>query len=151
MSSGATVATAESCTGGGIANSITNMPGSSTVFREGFVTYSNEAKTRWLGVSPELIEQHGAVSELVVRAMAEGCLKVTGATHASAGGGIAGPGGGSDDKPVGTVCIGIASEGEEPFVKRYVNPMDRLSFKSRVSRLALDLLRRRLKGVALDY
>ncbi|MEX3556618.1 MAG: CinA family protein [Burkholderia gladioli] len=91
------LATAESCTGGMIATAITNISGSSGWFERGFVTYSNQAKSEMIGVPPELIERHDAVSEPVARAMAEGALSVTG---------IAGPGGGSELKPVGTVSFG---------------------------------------------
>ena len=140
-----TVATAESCTGGEIASSITNVSGSSRALLSGFVTYSNESKTAILGVDPELIREHGAVSGPVVEEMAEGCLRVSGAVS-----GIAGPDGGSEEKPVGTVYLGIASRGGETFVKRYFSPSDRISFKRRITRLALDLLRRRLRGFPLD-
>lgn len=105
---GATIATAESCTGGLIAGAITDIPGSSNAFDSGFVTYSNAAKTRMLGVSPELIEAHGAVSEQVARAMAEGALAHSGATLAVSVTGIAGPGG-SEHKPEGRVCFGLAT------------------------------------------
>lgn len=144
-----TVATAESCTGGEIASSITNVSGSSRALLSGFVTYSNESKTAILGVDPELIRKHGAVSRPVVEEMAEGCLRVSGADHAVAVSGIAGPDGGSEEKPVGTVYLGIASRGGETFVKRCFSPSDRISFKRRITRLALDLLRRRLRGFPL--
>ncbi len=147
---GETIATAESCTGGEIASTITNMPGSSKVLLSGFVTYSNEAKASVLGVDPELIREHGAVSGPVVEQMAEGCLQVSGADYAVAVSGIAGPGGGSEEKPVGTVYLGIASQGGDTFVKRYFSPSDRKSFKLRTTRLAMDLIRRRLLGFALD-
>jgi nicotinamide-nucleotide amidase len=147
---GATVSTAESCTGGYIASSITNASGSSQVFHQGFVTYANEAKRDILGVPEETLEDFGAVSNETVIAMAEGCLRVSGADHAIAVSGIAGPTGGSDEKPVGTVHVAIASKGQETFAKRYFNPVDRLSFKMRVTRLSLDLLRRRLLGFPLD-
>lgn len=147
---GETVSTAESCTGGNIASTITNASGSSAVFHRGYVTYANEAKTAILGVSAETLSVHGAVSEPVVREMAEGCLRVSGADHAIAVSGIAGPTGGSEEKPVGTVYIGIASRSAETFAKRYFTPADRISFKLRVTRLALDLLRRRLCGFSLD-
>ena len=93
-----TVATAESCTGGQIANTITNAAGSSGVFHRGYVTYANSAKAELLGVPAELIVKYGAVSDEVVRAMAEGCLARSGADHALAVSGIAGPGGGSEEK-----------------------------------------------------
>lgn len=144
------VATAESCTGGLIASTITDVPGSSAVFSQGYVTYSNDAKSQLLGVSEELLKIHGAVSRAVVEAMAQGCLKASGADHAIAVSGIAGPGGGTEDKPVGTVHVALATRGEAIFSKRYFFPVDRISFKQRVTRLALDLLRRRLRGLPLE-
>jgi nicotinamide-nucleotide amidase len=107
---GATIATAESCTGGMIAAAITDVAGSSAVFDRGFVTYSNAAKTGMLGVDAALIARHGAVSEEVARAMAEGALTRSGATLAVAVTGIAGPGG-SEFKPEGRVCFGLAGPG----------------------------------------
>jgi len=100
---GRRLATAESCTGGWVAKALTDVPGSSEWFECGYVTYSNAAKVRDLHVSPGTLEQFGAVSEQTVREMAEGALRVTGATVALAVSGIAGPGGGTADKPVGTV------------------------------------------------
>ncbi|MDE6417811.1 MAG: CinA family nicotinamide mononucleotide deamidase-related protein [Duncaniella sp.] len=102
---GLLIATAESCTGGNIAHSLTLIPGASDVVAGGVVSYSNEVKTRLLGVPAETIAAHGAVSEEVVRLMAEGALRATGATIAVATSGIAGPGGGTPDKPVGTVWM----------------------------------------------
>jgi len=101
--------TAESCTGGLIAAACTDLPGSSRWFERGFVTYSNAAKTELLGVAPQLIAQHGAVSEPVVRAMAQGALAHSHAQVAVAVTGVAGPDGGSAAKPVGTVWIGWAT------------------------------------------
>lgn len=106
------LATAESCTGGLIAGLLTSVPGSSDVVDCGFVTYSNEAKTRLIGVPAELIQQHGAVSEEVARAMAEGALAHSGACIAIAVTGIAGPGGGTAQKPVGLVHCAVARRGE---------------------------------------
>ena len=100
------LATAESCTGGMIAAACTDLAGSSQWFERGFVTYSNEAKTEMLGVPAELIAKHGAVSEEVVRAMAEGAIRHSRAQVSIAVTGIAGPGGGSVEKPVGTVWLG---------------------------------------------
>lgn len=99
------IATAESCTGGWIAKSLTDVAGSSAAFGFGVVSYSNDAKTRTLGVSDKALAEHGAVSEAVVREMAEGALRLSGADYAVAVSGIAGPGGGSEEKPVGTVWI----------------------------------------------
>ncbi|MXQ07254.1 nicotinamide-nucleotide amidohydrolase family protein [Alphaproteobacteria bacterium GH1-50] len=113
---GVTVATAESCTGGLIAGAITEVPGSSDIFDRGFVTYSNAAKTEMLGVDPALIEAHGAVSEEVASAMAEGALARSGAALAVSVTGIAGPGG-SEHKPEGRVCFGLARTGAETQVE----------------------------------
>lgn len=105
------IATAESCTGGLIAALLTEVPGASDVFDRGFVTYSNEAKAEGLDVPPELIEQHGAVSREVARAMAEGAIAHSGADISVAVSGIAGPDGGSDQKPVGLVHIAVHRKG----------------------------------------
>ena len=110
---GAIVATAESCTGGLISGAITEIPGSSDIFDRGFVTYSNEAKMMMLGVPVELIQQHGAVSEDVALAMAQGALERSAANLAVSVTGIAGPGG-SEHKPEGRVCFGLAATGKEP-------------------------------------
>jgi nicotinamide-nucleotide amidase len=107
---GAIIATAESCTGGLLAGAITEVAGSSDVFDRGFVTYSNAAKVQFLGVDPELIEAHGAVSEQVAQAMADGALARSEATLTISVTGIAGPGG-SDHKPEGRVCFGLAGRG----------------------------------------
>jgi nicotinamide-nucleotide amidase len=106
---GATIATAESCTGGMIAAALTDIPGSSAVFDRGFVTYSNAAKTQMLGVSDATLVAHGAVSEEVAREMAQGALDRAGVTLAVSVTGIAGPGG-SETKPEGRVCFGLASD-----------------------------------------
>jgi nicotinamide-nucleotide amidase len=143
------VATAESCTGGFIANRITNISGASKLFAHGFVTYGNEAKTQHLGVSPELISSHGAVSELVAAEMAEGCLRASGADHALAVTGIAGPTGGSPEKPAGTVFIALASKGQAVAVRKRWFTGGRERFKILTSQAALDFLRRRLSGYGL--
>ena len=143
----ATLAIAESCTGGLLASRITDVPGSSLVFIEGNVTYSNEAKTRTLSVSPELLSTVGAVSEEVARAMAGGALKRSGATYALSTTGIAGPGGGTDLKPVGTVFIGLASRGGATLVEKEFFPTDRPSFKRICTQHALEMIRRKLLGV----
>lgn len=138
-----TLALAESCTGGYIANRITNIPGASAVFLGGLVTYSNEAKKAFLGVRAETLAHHGAVSELVAREMAEGARRTTGADYALAVTGIAGPGGGSAEKPVGTVFIAFATpSGTE--AKQMLNQYDRETFKFLTSQQALDLLRKEL-------
>src|SRR5690606_1093771 len=106
----ATVSVAESCTGGGLGFLLTETPGSSEFFRQGFLTYSNLAKIELLGLAPDLLERHGAVSEETALAMARGCLERSGADYAVAITGIAGPQGGSLEKPVGTVWIAVASK-----------------------------------------
>jgi nicotinamide-nucleotide amidase len=111
LAKGHMMATAESCTGGMIAAACTDLAGSSAWFERGFVTYSNAAKTELLGVPAALIAEHGAVSEPVVRAMAEGALRHSRAHIAVAVTGVAGPGGGSADKPVGSVWFGWATAG----------------------------------------
>ena len=110
---GLMLATAESCTGGWVAQAITAISGSSQWFERGFVTYSNDAKVEMLGVRPATLEQHGAVSESTVREMAQGALAHSHAQVAVAVSGIAGPGGGSLEKPVGTVCLAWAGNGME--------------------------------------
>jgi len=109
---GVMIATAESCTAGLISASLTEVAGSSAVFDRGFVTYSNEAKSEMLGVPAELIERHGAVSPEVAMAMAEGALARSNADRAISVTGIAGPGGGTPGKPVGTVHFGVAATGQ---------------------------------------
>lgn len=146
---GSTLATAESCTGGLLANRITNVPGASKVFLEGFVTYSNHSKTELLGVPKEVLEVYGAVSEPVVRAMAEGALYKSGASLALATTGIAGPDGGTPEKPVGMVWLALSSAGAETIAWREQIPTDRITFKQTVTQSALDRLRKRLKGSAL--
>jgi nicotinamide-nucleotide amidase len=140
----ATLATAESCTGGLLANRVTDVAGASVVFLEGHVTYSNDAKTRTLGVSAELISTHGAVSEEVARAMAEGALQRSGATFALSTTGIAGPDGGTAEKPVGTVFVGLATREHATQVEKLFFPTDRRTFKRVCTQYALDMLRRRL-------
>lgn len=105
---GLTISTAESCTGGMLASAIVDIPGVSDVYNEGFITYSNEAKTKYLKVDPELFDKYGVVSEEAVCRMAEGCMRETGSDVAVVTSGIAGPGGGTQEKPVGTVYIACA-------------------------------------------
>jgi nicotinamide-nucleotide amidase len=112
------IATAESCTGGLVAALLTEIPGASDVFERGFIVYSNDAKTDLLGVSKELIADRGAVSEAVARVMAEGAIGHAGARLAVAVTGIAGPGGGSPEKPVGLVHIAAARQGKEMLHER---------------------------------
>jgi nicotinamide-nucleotide amidase len=137
----ATLALAESCTGGGIANRLTNVPGASAVLLAGLVTYSNAAKQKFLGVQAETLAQHGAVSEPVAREMAEGAREQTQADYALAVTGIAGPSGGTPGKPVGTVFIGLAGP-TGTVIERNFNPFDRETFKQVTSQQALELLRR---------
>jgi nicotinamide-nucleotide amidase len=139
-----TLATAESCTGGLIANRITNVPGASSAFIAGYVCYANQAKSDMLNVDPKLVERHGAVSELVARTLAEHARACAGCDYALATTGVAGPTGGSPEKPVGTVYVGLASADLETIVKRFFFPTDRESFKQLAAQSALDLLRRKL-------
>lgn len=144
---GLTLATAESCTGGLIADRITDVPGASAVLSHGYVTYANSAKVSLLGVQDDSLARHGAVSEEVCREMVEGALKHSGADIAVAVTGIAGPDGGSDEKPVGTVFIGIAQKGKETRVLKQCHPRARKSFKRQVSQVALDQVRRLAMGI----
>lgn len=136
-----TVSLAESCTGGLIANRLTNVPGASEVFLSGLVTYSNQAKRTFLGVREETLAEHGAVSEPTAKEMAEGARARTGSDYALSVTGIAGPAGGTETKPVGTVFIGLASANES-VVRHFLNPYDRETFKHVTSQQALELLRR---------
>ncbi|MDX1951630.1 MAG: competence/damage-inducible protein A [Verrucomicrobiota bacterium] len=138
---GRTVAFAESCTGGFLAHRITNIPGASHIFSAGVVTYSNPSKTELLGVPSSLLEQHGAVSAETARSMAEGARHRFKTHFAVAVTGIAGPGGGSAEKPVGTVHIAVASRQKTVAVKSF-NPFDRETFKYVTSQQAFTLLRK---------
>lgn len=133
---GAHVTTAESCTGGGIAEVITRIAGSSAWFEAGFVTYSNEQKTRQLGVPAPLFEQVGAVSREVVEAMARGAQRGSGARFAVAVSGVAGPGGGSPEKPVGTVWLAWAVA-ERMFARRFQFTGDRQAVREQSVEAAL--------------
>jgi nicotinamide-nucleotide amidase len=139
-----TLATAESCTGGLIADRITNVPGASEVFLAGYVTYSNAAKTDILNVDRKMIDKCGAVSEEVAAAMAEGARERAGSKFALATTGVAGPAGGSPEKPVGTLYVGLASEEFETSARKFFFPTDRETFKGLAAQSALDLLRRRI-------
>ena len=138
-----TLALAESCTGGCIANRVTNVPGASAVFPGGFVTYSNDVKEKFLGVRAETLAAHGAVSEAVACEMAEGARQQTGADFALAVTGIAGPDGGTKEKPVGTVFIGLAGA-FGTVVERKMNSFERGTFKEVTAWQALEMLRVRL-------
>lgn len=131
------MATAESCTGGLIAASCTELAGSSAWFDRGVVSYSNEAKSELLGVDPALIVAHGAVSEPVARAMAEGVLARSKATVAVAVTGIAGPGGGSADKPVGTVWLAWAVRGQPTQARCHLFSGDRSAVRGQTCVVAL--------------
>ena len=138
-----TLAVAESCTGGLIAQRLTNVPGSSKYFIEGVVTYSNESKTRLLGVDKKLIKEFGAVSQQVARDMARGVRHKAKTDFGLAVTGIAGPDGGTDDKPVGLVYIALADDAHTEH-KKLTLPGDRELIRWRASQAALDMLRRRL-------
>ena len=139
-----TLATAESCTGGLLANRITNVPGASKIFLAGYVCYANRAKAEMLDVDPRLIEAHGAVSEPVARALAERARAGAGSDYALATTGIAGPTGGSPEKPVGTVYVALASAESETAAKKFFFPSDRETFKQLTAQASLEMLRRRI-------
>ncbi len=140
---GYSLATAESCTGGLLAGRVTEVPGSSEYFLEGVVTYSNEAKMRMLGVPKEMLDEHGAVSEPVACAMAAGVRKLAGSTFGIGITGVAGPGGGTEEKPVGLVYIALADE-DNVTARKLIFPGDRQFIRTLTVNSALDLLRRRL-------
>ena len=141
---GIEVTTAESCTGGLVAERLTRLPGVSAVFRSGFVTYADEAKTALLGVAPELLARHGAVSREVAEAMARGAARAAGARAAIAVTGIAGPDGGSARKPVGLVWIATALDGEVESAERRFVVRGRELVRDLAANTACDLLRRRI-------
>jgi nicotinamide-nucleotide amidase len=138
---GLTVATAESCTGGLIAAALTSVAGSSAVVDRGFVTYSNAAKAAMLGVPEALISEHGAVSEIVAMRMALSAIERSDATLAVAVTGIAGPGGGTAEKPVGLVWFGAARRDGPSWTAHEVFPGDRTAVRAATVRRAFDLLR----------
>lgn len=139
-----TLALAESCTGGNIAHRVTNVPGASAVFLGGVVSYANAVKEKFVGVHPETLQQYGAVSEAVAREMAAGAREKFGSDFALAVTGIAGPGGGTPEKPVGTVFIALASASGVD-VKKMLNPWDRSTFKEVAATQALEILRGKLR------
>ena len=144
----ATVALAESCTGGLISKRLTDVAGSSAYFVEGFITYSNASKERLLGVPEEMLAEHGAVSEPVARAMAEGVRKISGADYGLSVTGVAGPGGGTEEKPVGLVFVGVADAEGATAEKLDLTAWarSRSSIRERSANRALDLLRLRIEG-----
>ena len=142
-----TVTTAESCTGGMIAGTIVNAAGASEVLNEGYITYSNEAKERLVGVSHETLERFGAVSEQTAREMAEGAARAAGADAALSATGIAGPGGGTEEKPVGLVYIGCTLNGKTE-VKECRFDGNRMENRLHTVKTALEMLRSMLDSQA---
>ncbi len=151
------VCTAESCTGGLLAKFLTDIPGSSAYFRQGWVTYDNEAKRNQLGVSQQTLDIHGAVSEQTVREMAEGAARQSGAPFALAISGIAGPDGGTPTKPVGTVCIALSYPGTNASDQLDVQARtfhlfgDREMVRDRAAKMAMTMLRYHLIGKPLPF
>jgi nicotinamide-nucleotide amidase len=143
---GLMAATAESCTGGLVAGALTEIAGSSAVVDRGFVTYSNEAKTDLVGVPADLIDAHGAVSEPVARAMAQGAVALSRAAVSVAITGIAGPGGGSDEKPVGLVHFAAAGPAGVIHVEKRFGDIGREAVRLESVRVALDLLLGRINA-----
>jgi nicotinamide-nucleotide amidase len=151
-SSRKTVATAESCTGGLLSKMLTDVPGSSDYFQTGFITYSNQAKYDRLGVSMEVINLYGAVSEPIVQAMAKNARRLAKSDFALAISGIAGPGGGSPTKPVGTVCIALAVDQDStPAARSFLFPGDREWVRDRSAKMALTMLRYHLLGKPMPF
>jgi nicotinamide-nucleotide amidase len=141
---GRRIATAESCTAGLLAARLTERPGSSAYVAGGVVAYANEAKSELLGVEPALLEAHGAVSEPVAEAMADGALRRFGADTAVAITGIAGPGGGTDEKPVGTVCFSLKLADGQTVTRGMRLPGNRADIRERSTTIAMHMLRRAL-------
>ena len=150
LSTGTSVTTAESCTGGALAQALTGVAGISEVFREGVVTYANQAKVERLGVDEELLRSHGTVSGPVAEAMARGMAERTGADLALATTGVAGPGGGTDDKPVGLVWFGVHFRGQTASVERRWPPVGRERIRRWATAQALLLGLRAVRGQPLD-
>ncbi len=136
-----TLTVAESCTGGLLANRVTDVPGASEIFLAGYVTYSNDAKNDLLGVDNELIARLGAVSAEVATAMADGARKRAGTFYGLATTGIAGPAGGSAEKPVGTAFVGLSAESSATTARKFFFPTDRATFKQMVAQAAFEMLR----------
>lgn len=146
QAAGIKLTTAESCTGGWVSKVVTDIPGSSAWFDRGFVTYSNDAKQGMIGVSAMAIADHGAVSQEVALEMARGALENSQAGAAIAVTGIAGPGGGTEEKPVGTVCFAWVLEGREPLTQRVQFAGDRDEVRHQSVRLVLERLLEQLEG-----
>jgi PncC family amidohydrolase len=144
------LATAESCTGGLLAKLITDVPGSSSYFHTGFITYSNQAKTDLLDVPADLIDAHGAVSEPVALAMASGARQRAKTDFALSITGIAGPEGGTESKPVGTVWIGLAAP-EKTTARHFLFPGDRSTIRDRSAKMAMSMLRFHLLGQRMPF
>ena len=142
---GETLAVAESCTGGWLGKKLTDIPGSSDYFKGGWVVYSNEAKIRQLGVEEDVLETQGAVSESVARQLASKAREIAGADYGIGITGMAGPGGGTEEKPVGLVYIAVADNNQVQ-VKKHIFPGDRDMVRLRAVNLALDLCRRQMTG-----
>ena len=139
------IATAESCTGGMLGNFLTNISGSSEYFDRGIISYSNRAKMELLGVSPETLEKYGAVSEQTAREMAEGVRKRSGVDIGISTTGIAGPTGGTKDKPVGLVYVGLSTE-EKTIVRKFLFKGNRIENKESACAAALEMLLELLEG-----
>ena len=144
LAKGLSLATAESCTGGGIATSLTNIPGASQWFERGFVTYSNEAKKEMLHIPSIIIERHGAVSAETVCAMAQGALVYSHATVSIAVSGVAGPTGGSDNKPVGTVFFAFTGKAFNTEITKKLFKGDRVQIRQQCIEFSLSHLQKLL-------
>ena len=144
--SGRRIATAESCTAGLVAARLTERPGSSDYFAGGVVAYANEVKEGLLDVDPALIERHGAVSPEVASAMAEGALSRFGADLAVSVTGVAGPGGGTEEKPVGTVCFCVRAADGSSMAREVLLPGGRADIRERSTTVVMHMLRRFLRG-----
>jgi PncC family amidohydrolase len=149
LAQGFTIGTAESCTGGLIASRLTDVPGSSVYFMGGIVAYSNALKQNLLDVPGKLLIDHGAVSEAVAGAMADGARRALGVDFALSVTGIAGPGGGTDDKPVGLTFVGFAGPGGLRVVERHIWPHDRAGNKEASAAAALNLALRQIQAMTL--
>jgi nicotinamide-nucleotide amidase len=148
LAAGLRCVTAESCTGGGVAAALTDIPGSSQWFERGYVTYSNEAKVQDLGVDPAMLGRHGAVSAVVVEQMAAGAAHRSGADLAVAVSGVAGPEGGSLEKPVGLVYLAVWRRDAPVRVRRELFPGDRAAVRHAAVAAALQLLTAAAGGVS---